>query len=127
MSLSLCPALPLKQFCKSSRVSNSYQKASNCKKGKLTEFQNFSNWLGVTRYALFNTAGLVEVTIHLTTIQVEMELSHTQQYQLNKDVNPIKRCSSRPGTVRRSGRFEHGNCSGESATICPATLSLRIE
>lgn len=40
---------------------------------------------------------------------------------MNKDVVPVRRCSSRPGTARFSGRCEQVHCPGEAVTICPVT------
>ena len=40
---------------------------------------------------------------------------------MNREVVPVRRCSSRPGTAGCSGRCEQVHCRGEAATICPAT------
>ena len=52
------------------------------------------------------------------------EKSHTEQDQVNREVVPVRRCSSRPGTAGCSGRCEQVHCRGEAATICPATVTL---
>ena len=52
------------------------------------------------------------------------EKSHTEQDQVNREVVPVRRCSSWPGTAGCSGRCEQVHCRGEAATICPAATLL---
>ena len=40
---------------------------------------------------------------------------------MNREVVPVRRCSSPPGTAGCSGHCELVHCRGEAATICPAT------
>ena len=48
------------------------------------------------------------------------EKSHTEQDQVNREVVPVRPCSSQPGTAECSGHCEQVHCRGEAATICPA-------
>ena len=43
---------------------------------------------------------------------------------MNREVVPVRRCSSWPGTARCSGRCEQVHCHAEAATICPAATLL---
>ena len=47
--------------------------------------------------------------------------SHTEQDHVNREVVPVRRGSSRPGTAGCSGRCEQVHCRGEAAMIYPAT------
>ena len=49
------------------------------------------------------------------------EKSNTEQDQVNREVVPVRLCSSPPGTAGCAGRCEQGHCRGEAAMICPAT------
>ena len=51
----------------------------------------------------------------------EKEKSHTEQDQVNREVVPVRRFSSQPGTAGCSERCEQVHCHGEAAMICPAT------
>ena len=43
---------------------------------------------------------------------------------MNREVVPVRRCSSWPGTAGCSGHCEQVHCHGEAATICPATTLI---
>ena len=48
------------------------------------------------------------------------EQSCTEQDQVNREVVPVRQCSSQPGTAGCSGQCEQVHCRGEAATFCPA-------
>ena len=52
------------------------------------------------------------------------EKKSPEQDQVNREVVPVRWCSSRPGTAGCWGRCEQVHCGGEAATICPATVTL---
>lgn len=44
-----------------------------------------------------------------------------KSHQVNREVAPVRRCSSQPKTAGFSGHCELVHCCSEAATICPAT------
>lgn len=58
------------------------------------------------------------------------EKSHTEQDHVNREVVPVRRCSSQPGTAGCSGCCEPVHCRGETATTLSChnfLLFLRTE
>ena len=56
-------------------------------------------------------------------LSLEKRKSHLKQYQMNKEVVPVRWCSSQLGIAERSERCEQEHCRGE-AVMMPILLQL---